>query len=368
MSDVAVAPNSSAILRTLRLWELLREAREREASDLHLATGETPSLRIDGTLARMETAASQEDDLAHFVAELLDEKALRTLREYGDADAALRSEELGTFRIHAFTSSGRSRLAIRLLSRDIQTLDHLALPSILAAFTEKQAGLVLFVGPAGSGKTTSLAALVDHVNRTAQRHIITVEDPVEYEHAPIRSIISHREAGRDVCDYATAVRSCLRADPDVILIGELRDPGAMAAALTAAETGHLVFSTLHTGDAAQTVDRIVNAFGASSQSEVRVQLAQTLIGVASQRLVPRASGRGRRAAVEILVATDAVRALIRDGKTHQLRNAIQTGRNAGMQTLETHLSELVVRRDVSLEAASAVTDRPGDIRTIVGCA
>jgi twitching motility protein PilT len=225
---------------------------------------------------------------------------------------------------------------------------------------------VLFVGPTGSGKTTSLAALIDHINRTSNRHIVTVEDPVEYEHKSMRSIVSHRELGGDVHDYASAVRSCLRADPDVILIGELRDTATMAAALTAAETGHLVFSTLHTGDAAQTVDRIVDAFGANAQGEVRVQLAQTLIGVVSQRLVPRAAGRGRRAAAEILVATDAVRALIRDGKTHQLRNAIQTGRTAGMQTLETHLSELVVRREVTLEAAGSVTDRPGEIRTIAG--
>jgi twitching motility protein PilT len=362
----AAAPSANPVIGTLRLWELLREARERDASDLHLAAGEMPSLRIDGTLVRMDASTLFEDDLVHFAGELLDEKALLLLRDRGDADAAAYSEELGAFRIHAFHSFGRVRLAIRFLARKIPTLGHAGLPSILAEFAGKQAGLVLFVGPAGSGKTTSLAALIDHVNRTADRHIITVEDPVEYEHKPIRSIISHREVGGDVSDYAAAVRSCLRADPDVIFIGELRDAASMAAALTAAETGHLVFSTLHTGDAAQTIDRIVNAFDARSQGEARAQLAQSLIGVASQRLVPRASGRGRRAAVEILVATDAVRALIRDGKTHQLRNAIQTGANAGMQTLETHLSELVVRREVTLEAASAVTDRPGEIRTITG--
>lgn len=225
---------------------------------------------------------------------------------------------------------------------------------------------MLFVGPTGSGKTTSLAALIDFINRTTARHVLTIEDPVEYVHRSLKGVVSHREMGVDVFDYATAVRSCLRADPDVILIGELRDPATMAAALTAAETGHLVFSTLHTGDAAQTIDRIVDAFADGAQSEVRVQLAQTLIGVVSQRLIPRASGHGRRAAVEVLVATEAVRALIRDGKTHQLRNAIVTGRNVGMQTLETHLSELVVRRDVTLEAASAATDRPGEIRTLAG--
>jgi twitching motility protein PilT len=361
---VTATVTTSARLGTLRLWELLREAREREASDLHLAAGSTPTLRIDGTLLRFDAPLLHDDDLAHFTSELLDAQALQTLYDRGDADAALRNDELGTFRIHAFRSCGHARLAIRLLARRIPTLDHAFLPATITDFAEKQAGLVLFVGPTGSGKTTSLAALIDHINRTSNRHIVTIEDPVEYRHEPIRSIISHRELGVDVTNYAAAVRSCLRADPDVILIGELRDSVTMAAALTAAETGHLVFSTLHTGDAAQTIDRIVDAFGSETQGEIRVQLAQTLIGVASQRLVPRANGRGRRAAVEMLVASDAVRALIRDGKTHQLRNAIQTGRTLGMQTLETHLSELVVRREVTLEAARAVTDRPGDIRTV----
>ncbi|HTV74134.1 MAG TPA: PilT/PilU family type 4a pilus ATPase [Candidatus Acidoferrales bacterium] len=357
---------TSARLGTVHLWELLRAARERNASDLHLGAGEPPALRIDGALVRLESPPLRDDDLNHFAGELLDEQALQVLYERGDADGARRDDELGTFRIHAFRAFGHLRFAIRLLARQIPNLERLGLPPILASFAERTAGLVLFVGPTGSGKTTSLAALIDLINRTSDRHIVTVEDPLEYAHRPIRSLISHRELGPDVRDYATAVRSCLRADPDVILIGELRDTATMSAALIAAETGHLVFSTLHTGDAAQTVDRIVDAFGVGSQGEVRVQLAQTLVGVVSQRLLPRASGHGRRAAAEILVATDAVRALIRDGKSHQLRNAIQTGRTSGMQTLETHLSELVVRRDVTLEAARAATDRASEIRTLAG--
>jgi twitching motility protein PilT len=357
---------TSARLGTLHLWELLRTARERDASDLHLGPGEPPTLRIDGALVRLEAPPLRDDDLNHFASELLDEKGIQVLYERGDADSALRNEELGSFRIHAFRSFGHLRFAIRLLAQQIPTLDRLGLPPVLNSFAERKAGLVLFVGPTGSGKTTSLAALIDLINRTSDRHIVTIEDPIEYAHRAIRSLISHRELGPDVSDYATAVRSCLRADPDVILIGELRDTATMSAALIAAETGHLVFSTLHTGDAAQTVDRIVDAFGSGAQGEIRVQLAQTLVGVVSQRLLPRASGRGRRAAVEILVATDAVRALIRDGKSHQLRNAIQTGRTSGMQTLETHLSELVVRRDVTLEAARAATDRASEIRTLAG--
>lgn len=356
--------SSSPELRTLLLWELLRTARERDASDVHLATGDVPTLRIDGVLVRAGEEPLGDDDLAHVANALLAPAALQSLFERGDADGALRHAELGALRIHAYRSFGKTRFAIRLLARELPTLEKLLLPAVLKTFAERRNGIVLFVGPTGSGKTTSLAALIDHINRTSARHIVTIEDPVEYVHTSLKSVVSHREMGVDVFDYATAVRSCMRADPDVILIGELRDPATMAAALTAAETGHLVFSTLHTGDAAQTVDRIVDAFGDGSQSEIRVQLAQTLIGVVSQRLVPRASGRGRRAAVEVLVATEAVRALVRDGKTHQLRNAIVTGRNVGMQTLETHLSELVVRRDVTFEDAAAATDRPTEIRTM----
>ena len=354
-------------LGALHLHELLRLARSSNASDLHIAAGEAPTLRIDGTLIRLDAQTHLDEYiLSHCIDELLDDKARRTLRERGDADTALRDEELGAFRVHAFRSLGRLCLAIRLLARQIPSLDRILPSALLTSFTERQAGLVLFVGPTGSGKTTSLAALVDRINRTAHKHILTIEDPVEYAHRSIRSIVSHRELGSDVADYAGAVRSCLRSDPDVILIGELRDAATMAAALSAAETGHLVLSTLHTADAPQTIDRIVDSFGGGSQNEIRAQLAQTLAGVVSVRLVPRAAGRGRLAAVEILTATDAVRALIRDGKTHQLRNAMQTGRASGMQTLETHLSELVLRREITLEAAKAATDRPGDIRAIPG--
>ncbi|HEY0798900.1 MAG TPA: ATPase, T2SS/T4P/T4SS family, partial [Candidatus Baltobacteraceae bacterium] len=230
---------TNARLGTLHLWELLTTARQRDASDLHLASGEPPTLRIDGSLVRLESPPLPDDELSHFANELLDEKGIQALYERGDADSALRDEELGAFRIHAYRAFGHLRFAIRLLARQIPTLDRLGMPPILNSFAEKQAGLVLFVGPTGSGKTTSLAALIDLINRTSDRHIITIEDPIEYAHQPIRSLISHRELGPDVGDYATAVRSCLRADPDVILIGELRDTATMSAALTAAETGHL---------------------------------------------------------------------------------------------------------------------------------
>jgi twitching motility protein PilT len=211
------------------------------------------------------------------------------------------------------------------------------------------------------GKLLVLDGLVDTINRTRERTIITIEDPIEYVHTPLRSLIAHCEIGRDVSDFGTALRGTLRADPDVILVGEMRDRETVAAALTAAETGHLVLTTLHTNDASQTIDRIVDVFPTEAQQQIRAQLAGVLLATIALRLVPRAAGPGRRAAAEILVATDAVRAMIRDGKTHQLRNAIITGRSSGMQTLEAHLAELVARGEIALDAAQAVSSRPLEI-------
>lgn len=304
--------------------------------------------------------------LEHFTSELLPKQALQNLLERGDADGLIRHADLGTFRVHAFRAEGRARFAIRLLQREPPTLEQLGLPVALRTFAERRSGLVLLVGPTGSGKSTALAALVDHVNRTGARHIVTVEDPIEYRHVPVRSSIAHRELGSDVSDYTAAIRSALRANPDVIAIGELRDAATIRAVLGAAETGHLVLSTLHTPDAAAGVDRIVDAFDGPARLEARAILAQTLIGIASLRLLPRLRSAGRRAAVEILIATEAVRALIRDGKTHHLRNAIVTGRAAGMQTLESHLTDLVARGEVSIDDARASTDRPSEIRTFEG--
>jgi twitching motility protein PilT len=356
----------TAAFAQIRLEELLRIARERDASDLHLALGEPPALRIDGALARIHSASLEAGEIEYFTQELLTESARRRLRERGDADGLVRHAELGTFRVHVFRAQGHARFAIRLLRREIPSLEDLELPVALHAFAERRSGVVLLVGPTGSGKSTALAALIDRINRTAARHVVTVEDPIEYRHQPIRSTIAHRELGNDFTDYPVAIRSALRANPDVIAVGELRDPATIQAALGAAETGHLVLSTLHTSDSTAAADRVVDAFEATARHETRAILAQTLIGIASLRLLPRERSAGRRVAVEILVATDAVRSLIRDGKSHQLRNAIVTGRAAGMQTLEAHLSELVARGEVSLENARASTDRPDEIRTLAG--
>jgi len=254
------------------------------------------------------------------------------------------------------------RIVIRLLAESVPALSTLGLPPVIATLAHAPQGLVLFTGPTGSGKTTALAALIDSINRTRERSIITIEDPIEYRHTPLRSVIAHCEIGRDVVDYPEALRGMLRADPDVILIGEMRDRETMAAALTAAETGHLVLATLHTNDTPQTIDRIIDAFPAEAQNQVRAQLAAVLLAAVGLRLVARRTGSGRRAAAEILIATDGVRTMIRDGKTHQLRNAIVTGRNVGMQTLETHLTELVARREITLDDARAASSRPNDVR------
>jgi twitching motility protein PilT len=349
-------------LAAIRISELLRNARVRGASDVHFGGGERPALRIDGRLIVLEGEPILESALLTFLEAGLTPTAFRRLAERGTADGARRTAEFGPCRIHGYRQIGGVRVVVRLLAETVPQLAHLELPAVVASFADRPMGLVLFTGPTGSGKTTALAALIDLINRSGERTIITVEDPIEYIHTSVRSLITHCEIGRDVVDYAEALRGMMRADPDVILVGEMRDRETMAAALTAAETGHLVFATLHTNDAAQTIDRIVDSFPSDAHSQIRSQFAAVLVAVVGLRLVPRRAGAGRRAAAEILVATDGVRNLIREGKTHQLRNAIVTGREAGMQTLETHLTMLVERGEISLAMAQAVSSRPHDIR------
>jgi twitching motility protein PilT len=350
-------------LASIRVQELIRTARARGATDLHFGGEERPAMRIDGRLMLLDTGVLDTPAAREFLVGAFTSTQLARLETHGTADAAAPSAaEDGPYRVHAYRHAGGIRIAIRLLAERVPSLETLALPDAVAAFAHRPAGLVLFTGPTGSGKTTALAALVDRINRDNERNIVTIEDPVEYVHVPARSLVTHCEIGRDVSDYGEALRGVLRADPNVILIGEMRDRVTIAAALTAAETGHLVFSTLHTNDAGQTIDRIVDVFPPDAHAQARSQLSSVLAGIVALRLMPRAGRPGRRAAAEILVGTDAVRALIREGKTHQLRNTIVTGRAAGMQTLETHLSELVLRGEVDLAAAHAVTDRPHEVR------
>jgi twitching motility protein PilT len=350
-------------LERVRLDELLALGRGRGASDLHVGGDAQPTLRIDGRVIALDVPRFSPDAIAAFVGEVFPNDARARLTALGTADVARRSGHAAPYRLHVYQSTAGLRCAFRFLATSVPALDDLGLPPIVAGFANRPNGLVLFTGPTGSGKTTALAALVDRMNRTSERVILTVEDPVEYVHASARSLVAHCEIGTDVADYAEALRGFMRADPDAMLVGEMRDRATIAAALTAAETGHLVLSTLHTNDAAQTVDRIVDAFAGDAHAQIRTQLASTLVAVVSLRLVP-ARGGGRVAAAEILTGTDAVRAIIRDGKTHQLRNAIATGRASGMQTLEGHLSDLVVRGTVDAAAARAAANRPAEIRDL----
>jgi twitching motility protein PilT len=352
------------MLELVRIDDLLALARARGASDLHLGNAGPPTLRIHGALTALELPPVSTRGLDGYLERILTPPRFARWQAGRSIDATHREGPGAPYRLHAYRALSSTQLAFRLLHPVVPVLAELELPDIVRTFTARPNGLILMTGPTGSGKTTALAALIDELNRNCGRVVVTIEDPVEFVHVPLRSIVAHCEIGRDVARYGAALRGFMRADPDVILIGEMRDRKTISAALTAAETGHLVLSSLHTNDAAQTVDRILDAFPAAAQSQVRSQLAATLIAITSLRLIPRLSGDGRAAAAEILIATDAVRAMIRDGKTHQLRNAIATGRATGMRTLESALTELVVRGVVSLEAAREQANRPTDVRDV----
>ena len=351
-------------LDILRLTELIALARGRGATDLHVGTGAAPALRINGRITLLDVPPLETVALEAFLEGVLLPGRGEHWKAHGSADVACRQGIGAPYRLHAYATLSGTRLAFRFLAGEIPALEDLALPPVVTDLAARTSGLIVFTGPAGSGKTTAMAALIDRINRMTERVILTVEDPVEYVHRPARSVISHCEIGRDVPDYAAAIRSFMRADPDVILIGEMRDRATMEAALSAAETGHLVLTTLHTTDAAQTVDRIIDAFAGDHQDQIRTQLASTLLAVIALRLVPLRNGEGRIATSEVLIGTDAVRAMIREGKTHQLRNAISTGRASGMRTIETSLSELVVRGTITLDAARLVASRPAEVRDL----
>ncbi len=346
----------------IRFNDAVHLAQSRGASDIHLVPGVRTVLRVDGALEYVDGPAVTALETGYLARRLLDEVSMARLEERGDVTSSSSGVEGGTMRIHASRTQGDVALSIRLLPRSIPSLESLHLPSVVHGFGRKQRGLIIFAGPTGSGKSTSMAAVIDEINRSQPRRIVTIEDPIEFRHASDCSMIVQREVGRDVPNFSDAVVGALRADPDVIMIGEMRDTTTMHAALTAAETGHLVLATVHTGNAVQTVDRIVDAFSGSEQPQIRAQLAVCLVAVVCQRLLPRASGGGRRVAAEVLVATDAVRATIREGRTHQLRNVMLTGRQYGMQTLEHHLSELLTERVIDAGSATAASERQSELQ------
>jgi twitching motility protein PilT len=334
-----------------RIEILLEEVIKKKSSDLHLQVGLPPILRIDGSLVPISGADVLTDEAVEtLVFAILDEDQKQILLKDKEFDFSFAFGDLGRFRVNAFHERGNMAAALRLIPNEILTIEQLGLPPIIDKFAAYPRGLVLVTGPTGSGKSTTLAAMIHKINMERSEHIITIEDPIEYTHRSKKSVIVQREVHYDTYSFSAALRSALREDPDVVLIGEMRDLETIASAITIAETGHLVFATLHTNSAAQSIDRMIDVFPPHQQPQIRSQLSNILMAVCSQRLVP-AIGGGRIAAAEILVATPAVRNIIREGKTHQLEAVIQTGAEYGMQSMDKTLASLVHNGTVSYDEA-----------------
>ena len=327
--------------QNLRIEILLEEIVRKNASDLHLQVGLPPMMRLDGVLAPFPGYNPlNAEEVEHLVFAILDDYQQKILIKDKEFDFSFAFGDLGRFRVNAFHERGNLAASLRLIPNQIKTITELGMPPVIQSFADFPRGLVLVTGPTGSGKSTTLAALIDKINSEKAQHIITIEDPIEFTHKSKRSAIVQREVHYDTYSFSAALRSSLRQDPDVVLIGEMRDLETISAAITIAETGHLVFATLHTNSAAQSIDRMIDVFPPHQQSQVRSQLANILQGICAQRLVP-AIGGGRVVAAEVMVANPAIRNIIREGKTHQLDTVIQTGSDQGMQTMDRTLVKLV---------------------------
>jgi twitching motility protein PilT len=335
----------------MRIEALLEEVIKKKASDLHLQVALPPMLRIDGALIPLNGADILTDDAVEtLIFSILDEDQKQILLKDKEFDFSFAFGDLGRFRVNAFHERGNLAAALRLITNEMQTIEGLGMPPVVNKFTEYPRGLVLVTGPTGSGKSTTLAAMIHKINQERSAHIITIEDPIEYTHKSIKSVIVQREVHYDTYSFSAALRSALREDPDVVLIGEMRDLETIASAITIAETGHLVFATLHTNSAAQSIDRMIDVFPPHQQPQVRAQLSNILAAIISQRLVP-AIGGGRIAAGEIMVATPAVRNIIREGKSHQLDAVIQTGAEFGMQSMDKTLVSLIHAGTITYDEA-----------------
>ena len=333
------------------ITELLLLTKERNASDLHLTVGAPPILRIDGRLVKLEHSPLTREQIHAMLYEVLTDDQKAKFEETYDLDFSLDLAQVARFRVNLFMTRLGEAAAFRLIPSRIKSLEELGLPPILADLAMKDRGLILVTGPTGSGKTTTLAALIDYMNDHRHDHIITIEDPIEFVHQHRNCLINQREVGPHTRSFASALRAALREDPDVILVGEMRDLETISLALTAAETGHLVLATLHTNSAAQTINRIIDVFPPHQQEQVRVQLSETILGVCAQTLIPRADGFGRVVAVEMMVATPAIRNLIREAKTYQIPSIIQTSMKDGMQSLDQSLKQLLRAGLITLEEA-----------------
>jgi len=347
------------------LERIFSEALVRGASDIHFSVGRRPTLRVDGELEELEKEkVLSPEDTKNLCYLLIDKQQREIFYIKKDMDFAYEFQNKVRMRINAFFQRGFVSFAIRIISPQIRTIEELHLPSILHTFASLQQGLVLVCGPAGHGKSTTLAAMVDEINHKRREHIITIEDPIEYIFHQDKSIIDQRELGFDTKNYPTALRAALRQDPDVLLIGDMRDKDTMSAALTAAETGHLVFSSLHTNSASQTIDRIIDSFSPDQQDQIRVQLASSFAGVVSQRLIQRIMG-GRIPACEIMVASPAISNLIREKRTFEIDVVISTGRERGMMSLNHYLAELINQREITFEEASKYSLNVRELKLIL---
>ena len=345
---------------------LLERMVARDASDLHVTVGTPPAMRVNGALERDQGAPNlTPDDTHQMLYRILSSEQQKLLEINRHIDLAHSIPGLARFRVNVFFQRGTLSAAFRLIPADIKTLEELGIPTVLHSLTEKPRGLVLITGPTGSGKSTTLAALIDEINRKRAEHILTIEDPVEFVHRHKRCIVNQREIGPDAPNFADALRAALREDPDVILLGEMRDLETISTAITAAETGHLVFGTLHTQSAPSTIDRIIDVFAAEQQEQIRIQLAGALQGVVTQSLLPTADGHGRVAALEVLFPDDAVRNLIRQSKVEQIYSVMQTNTSRGMQTLEQSLAELTLRQVITVETAMGASSRPDQLEGLL---
>jgi len=352
---------------SVNLRALLEEMIERDASDLHITAGDKPKLRIDGDItdANVDVVLSPKDTL-QLTYSILTENQKKRFETEDELDFSFGIQNLARFRGNCFKQRGCVSLVIRQIPFNIRTFEELGLPNAVAKMAERPRGLVLVTGPTGSGKSTTLAALIDKINRERRGHIITVEDPIEFIHRHQSCIVNQREVGTDTKSFATALKYSLREDPDVILVGEMRDLETMQAALTIAETGHLCFATLHTNSAAEAINRMIDVFPSHQQGQVRAQLAFVLEGIVTQTLLPRAKGRGRAMAAEILVVTPAIRALVRDNKIHQINSSMQAGKKFGMQTLNDSLYQLYMSREVVLDECLRVSGDQNEFLRMVG--
>jgi twitching motility protein PilT len=354
----------------LMIEDLMEEVIERGGSDLHLSAGLPPYIRISGKLTPTEHEPMTAESCQRLIFSMLNNTQRKQLEQTWELDCSYGVKGLARFRVNVYKDRGTYAACLRALSSKIPSMETLGLPNIVRELSEKPRGLILVTGPTGSGKSTTLASMINNINLTRPEHILTVEDPIEFVYEPIKSLIHQRQIGEDTKSFANALRAALREDPDVILVGEMRDLETISLAISAAETGHLVFGTLHTSSAAQTVDRMIDVFPPEQQQQIRVQLSGSLVAVLSQTLVPKANPKpgefGRIMAQEIMVITPAIANMIREGKTPQIYGAIQTGGKLAMQTLEKVLADLYKAGTISFEAAMSKTSRPDELQRLIG--